>query len=91
MAAGVVLAAVLAIAALVHDRRVTATSCTPLKLMHLELVSVSADGAPAAGAYNADVRLYNRGPGVVRLEAWPAEPGMPVYSETYRAPAAPAP
>jgi hypothetical protein len=91
LAAGVVLAAALALAAVVHEHRVTASSCAPPKLIRLQLVSVTADGVPAAGNYDANVRLFNRGPGVVEISALPTGARTAFYSETYRAANAPAP
>lgn len=90
MAAVAVLAAAVAVALAMKARRVNALDCVSPKTIHLELVSVTADGEPVAGSYDADVVLFNRGPGVVEISARPVGVN-PFYSETYRAPAAPAP
>jgi hypothetical protein len=77
-------------AALLADGTARATSCGAPNIMLLNLESVTEDGVPIIGNYDASVTLHSREAGVVEVTAH-SNIRAGVWSESYRVAPSPAP
>jgi hypothetical protein len=82
--------ALVLMAALLGDGTARATSCTPTPSMNLILESVTEDGVPISGNYDATVTLRSRGKGVVEVTAH-SNIRASLWTESYRVAPSPAP
>jgi hypothetical protein len=81
--------ALVLMAALLGDGTARATSCGAPNLMVLSLESVTEDGVPITGNYDARVRVVSRETDVVEVTAH-SNTGTNLWSETYRVAPSPA-